>query len=153
MGDRGQSAISPGAHPHPLALRGAKAHKLKDLLPGHGHLHRLVQLAGGERRQDGFRVNAELGAEPPSDIRRDNANLPYVDPERARDRGTSPVDDLDAQVDRQLIVMPDRERGLRLHRLGELVRCRVQLVELDLRAAEPGVEIAHRGVGLESAIH
>jgi hypothetical protein len=42
-------------------------------LSGHRDLHRLVQPAGGEHRQDRLGMDAQLGAEPPADIGADNA--------------------------------------------------------------------------------
>jgi hypothetical protein len=42
---------------------------------------------------------------------------------------------------------------MRLHRLGELIRRRVELIDLDLGTVEPGPEVAHRAVGRKSGIH
>ena len=99
-------------------------------------------------------MDAQLGAEPAADERRDD-----VDPLLASIRsvlaidGTRRVDDLGADVDGQVLAARYRQAGMRLHRLGELVRRRVELIDLDRGAVERGVEVADRGVGRQSGVH
>ena len=61
------SAVARRAQPDPLARRRPAAEELEDLLARHGDLDRLLQLARGERRQDGLGVDAQLGAEAAAD--------------------------------------------------------------------------------------
>jgi hypothetical protein len=70
VADRDQPAVAPGAQPNALDRSGGHADELKDLLPGHRDLDWPVQPARGKRRQDRFRVDPKLGAEPASDVRR-----------------------------------------------------------------------------------
>ena len=93
----------PAPEPHPLARHRPHADEVEDLLPGHRDLDRLLQLAGGERRQDRLGVDAQLGAEPAADERRDDPDPLLVHPERAGDRGARLGDDLRADVDRQVL--------------------------------------------------
>src|SRR5258707_105129 len=72
---------------------------------------------------------ASLEPNPPPTLRDDNTDPPWVDPERARDRSTGVVDDLGADVDRQIVAIPDRQTRARLHRLGELIRRRVAPID------------------------
>src|SRR5439155_7836618 len=76
-----------------------RADEMKDLLPSDRDLHRLPQRAGGERGQDRLAVYSKLGAESPTDIRRDQVNALRVDPKRAGDRATRLAQHLRANVD------------------------------------------------------
>jgi hypothetical protein len=68
MANGDQSAVAFGAQTNPLLRHRAQTDQMKDLLPGHRNLDRLVQSARGERREDRFRVDAELGAESAADV-------------------------------------------------------------------------------------
>ena len=76
-------------------------------------------------------MDAQLGAESPADVRGDHLNALWIDPQRAGDRGAGGIDDLRADIDDQVIAARHRQAGVRLHRLGELIRRRVTLIDLD----------------------
>ncbi len=149
VGEGDQSPVARGAEAHPLARRGAHPDQLKDLLPGHRDLDRLLQLPSSEHREDRLGMDCQLGAESPADVRRDDVDPLRVHPERIGNAGTGRSDDLRADVGRQLLPLPmwHCQASIRFHRL---VRRRVALIDFDLGAGEGGVEIAHRGVGRNS---
>ena len=70
-------------------------------------------------------MDAELGAEAAADEGSDDLDPLRVDPKRAGDRGARVVDDLRADVDGEVVAARHRQAGVRLHRLGELIRRRV----------------------------
>ena len=72
VGDGDESAVRFGGEANALAGCRAQAQEVEHLLPGHGDLDRLIQTAGGERREDGFGVDAELGSKAPADVRGDD---------------------------------------------------------------------------------
>ena len=95
-------------------------------------------------------MDAKLGAEAPAHVRGDDVNPFRVDLQGAGDRGPSRRDDLRTDVKDQLVPARYRQAGVWLHRLGELERRRITLINPDRGGLVPGGEIAHRGVGPET---
>ena len=100
-------------------------------------------------------MDAELRAEAATDIAREDLDLLAARvPSVAAIRVLRPRDNLRADVNRHVVAVPDGEAAVRLHRLREFVRRRVQLVELDGRGGERGVDVADRGLCREKpALH
>ena len=153
MPESDQPAVPPGAQPNPLARCRTHADKVKDLLPGHRDLDGLLQRARGKRRQDRLAVDPELGAEAAADVGRDEPNPQRIDLERAGDGRMRLSEDLRADIDGQIIAIRHCQAAMRLHRLGELIRRRIDLIDLDVGTLERRVEIAHGAVGRKSCVH
>ncbi len=65
--DGGELAVATGAQAHALNCRRPHPDELEDLLPGERDLHRLLQLARRQDREDRLRMDAQLRSEPAAD--------------------------------------------------------------------------------------
>src|SRR5690242_21509433 len=81
MSDGNESAVPLRAEPYTLTRCGAHAHIMEDLPPRQCNLHRLLQVARGERSQDGLGMDTQLGSETAPDM-----GAHDLDPLRIEDR-------------------------------------------------------------------
>ena len=147
MADRGEAPFEVGAQAHPLDGRRPVPRDREHLLPGHRELDWSPERLRRHDRHDHVRARRALGAEPSADVGRDHADLIGLETERLG-HGVLDVDHaLVGVVERDAAIPPDRERGVRLHRVVVLGRRLVGAVDRHLGARERLVEVTVGGVG------
>ena len=147
VADRQDAAVSIRAQADALDGVGTVRRDMEHLLPRQRRLHRPVELARRDRRQDGVGVDPELGAEAAADEGADQPHILDRDLQGPGDRVASLIEHLVRGVKGELVALPHGQRGMRLHHRVALQRRGVGHVELHRRRGEGAGEIAHRAVG------
>ena len=117
-----QATVRGGAESDPLGGRRPAAHGPVDSFAGQRHPHGTPGGAGGHDRQQRSRPHEALAAEPAADEGRQHANLLHRHVEPPREVLAEPVDVLCGVPDGEGVAVPDRGRGVRLHRVVVLGR-------------------------------
>ena len=120
---------------------------VKDLLPRQRDFHRALELPRRDRRQDRIGIDPELAAEAAADERADQPHILDRNFQGCRDDLLPLIEHLVRGVQDQLVAVPHRERGMRLHHGVTLQRGGVGHVELHRSGGECACEITHRTVG------
>ena len=152
VGDRGERAVLGGAEADALDRRRAVADAGEHLLAPERALDGSVDHAGRDRGEHRLRPRRALGAEAAADVLGDHAHALGVELEHLGERAARAVGALDRVVEQEVAVLPDREAGVRLHRVVVDGGGGVGLVDLDLCACERLLRLALRGVGGERRV-
>ena len=100
-----------------------------------------------------LRPGRALGAEAAADVGGDHADALGCEPEHLGDGVARRRRALGGLVEREVAVAPQRERGVRLHRVVVLRRGACRSRRSDRRGRrQPGLDVAALGVGLESRV-
>jgi hypothetical protein len=92
-------------------------------------------------------------SESAADKRRDDAHPARVEPENLSERLADPVRSLRGLMEGEVSRLPQRDRGVRLHRVVVFHRRGKGLVELHGRGGELAVEVTLLGVGRVVRVH
>jgi hypothetical protein len=119
------------------------------LLPRDCELHRTLQVLRTHGREHDVRARCALRAEAAANVPGNDANLPCLEPEHLRDGLRDAPGALVRVVQREPAVLPDRDRGVRLHRIVVLGGSRVRRIDRDRRRCERLLDVTLLGVGRE----
>lgn len=145
MTDRSDFAIATCANADSLDRRRPVRRVVHQEGAGQGDLHGAPGFAGGERGKHRICSQEQLDSETTAHEGRHDMDFLLVDSERRREIGPPPVDHLARRPDSQVIAIPGGDGGVRLHHRMRLIRGRIDLVELNGRCLEAGIEVARSG--------
>ena len=148
MTDRDQLAVAARAQADPLNGRRAMRGVVRHQRTRQRDLDRTAHRARAERRKDGIRANAALSAEAAADEGRDDANAVLRHADLVGEVTPRPANDLLRRPDCEMVAVPPRDGGMRLHHHVTLVRRGVGLVNGHCGRGERVVEIADPDIGL-----
>ena len=151
VADRQDVAVPIGAQANALDGVRTMGGDVEDLLTGQRGLHRSLQLACRDRRQDGVGVHPQLAAEAAADERADQPHILDRHFQGRGDRVLPLVERLVRGVQGQFIAIPHGQRGMRLHHRMALQGRGVSNVHLHRRRGEGRCEITHGTVGRRRA--
>ena len=146
MADRKNAAVSIRTQAD--ALNGVRTVRrdMEYLLPRQRRLHRPVELARSDRRQNGVGVDPKLGAKPAADERADQPDVLDRNVEGPGDCVAPLIQHLVRGVKDEVVALPHGQRGVGLHHGVALQGRGVSDVELHGSRGESAGEITHRAI-------
>ena len=147
VADRKNAALSIRAEAN--ALNGVRTVRrdMEHLLTRQRRLHRPAKLARGNRRQDGVGVDPELGAKPAADEGADKPDILDRNLESPGDCVAPLIQHLVRRVKGEIVSLPRRQGGVRLHHRVALQRRGIYDVELHRSRGESASEITDCAIG------
>ncbi len=135
-------ALVVGAEPHRLAGRGAMADGTEHLVAPQHQLHRPARHPGRHDAEDLRALHQRLRAEAAAQEGRADQDVGGVQAEQLRDAALAHGEGLAGRVDDELVAVPLRHDGVRLHGVMVLGRRLVGGVEALRCAREAGLDVA-----------